>query len=58
VNRSTRPLLSCGESVELAAEEVDPQIPVRRDSQESLADETKEAAYEMAMWAKLWSSTL
>jgi hypothetical protein len=32
-NRSTRPPLARGESVELATEEMDPQVPVPRDPQ-------------------------
>jgi hypothetical protein len=39
--------------VEFTAEEMDPEIPVRRDAQEPLADATKEAASDMALGAKL-----
>jgi hypothetical protein len=33
-NRTPRPLLARGESVKLAAEEMDPEVPVRRDPPE------------------------
>jgi hypothetical protein len=38
VNCLTRPLLTRGESVKLATEKVEPEIPVRRDPQVSFAD--------------------
>jgi hypothetical protein len=31
VNRLSCPLLACGKSVKLATEEMDPEVPVRRD---------------------------
>jgi hypothetical protein len=39
--------------VEFTAEEMEPEIPVRRDAQEPLADVTKEAASDMVLGAKL-----
>jgi hypothetical protein len=41
-HRPTRPLLARGESMKLAAEKVDPEIPVRRDTQKSLAEGSEE----------------
>jgi hypothetical protein len=52
-NRSTGPHLARGEGVELAAEEVDPEVPVHRDPKKSLADGDEEAACEMVLGAKL-----
>jgi hypothetical protein len=39
-----RSLLARGEGVELTVEEVDPEVPVRRDPQKSLADGDEESS--------------